>query len=143
MPRIRPKAICVCRRGADVLVGRGYDRVKRETYYCPPGGGIEFGERAADAVRREFREELDAELTDVALLGVLENVFTYEDTPGHEIMFVFEGRLTDPALYARDELLGVENGAEYVACWLPLDHFGPGGPPLYPEGLLDLLRAAR
>jgi ADP-ribose pyrophosphatase YjhB (NUDIX family) len=141
-PRIRAKAICVCRRGGDVLVGRGHDRVKRETFYGPPGGGIEFGERAADAVRREFLEELDAGLADVALLGVLENIFTYEDVPGHEITFVFEGRLTDPALYDRDEIPGVENGAEYVACWLPLAHFGAGGPPLYPEGLLRLLRRA-
>jgi ADP-ribose pyrophosphatase YjhB (NUDIX family) len=141
-PHIRPKAICVCRRGGDVLVGRGYDRVKRETFYGPPGGGIEFGERAVDAVRREFREELDAGLVDVALLGVLENIYTYEDTPGHEITFVYEGRLADPALYERDEIVGVENGAEYVACWLPLDHFAAGRPPLYPHGLFAMLRDA-
>ena len=141
-PAIRAKAVCVCRRGGDILVGRAYDRVKRETFYGPPGGGVEFGERAADAVRREFVEELDAELADVALLGVLENIYTYEGVPGHEITFVFEGRLTDPALYERDEIEGVEQGMAYVACWRPLDQFEGGGPPLYPDGLLALLRSA-
>ena len=121
-------------------MGRGYDRVKAERYYCPPGGGVEFGERAADAVRREMLEELGADVADVALLGVIENLFTYETTPGHEIVFVFGARLTDPAFAARDELPGVEGHRAYVACWLPLDHFAPGGPPLYPDGLYELLR---
>ena len=130
----------MCRRGDDILVGRAYDRVKRETYYGPPGGGIEFGERAADAVRREFGEELGAELVDLVLLGVIENIFTYEDTPGHEIVFVFEGRLTDAALYAPDEIHGTEEGRAYVACWLPLAGLGPGGPPLYPDGIAAMLQ---
>jgi ADP-ribose pyrophosphatase YjhB (NUDIX family) len=141
---IRPKAVCVCRRGGEILVGEAYDAVKGETFYGPPGGGVEFGERAADAVRRELREELGVELDDVVLLGVMENLFTYEGRPGHEITFVFEARLRDPALYACDEIVGIEGKHPCVVRWLPLDHFGPGGPggpPLYPEGLLELLLA--
>jgi 8-oxo-dGTP pyrophosphatase MutT (NUDIX family) len=141
-PRIRPKAVCVCRRGGDILVGRAYDELRQQLFYVPPGGGIEFGERADDAVRREFVEELGAELADVTLLAVLENIYTYDGVPGHEIAFVFEGRLVDAALYERDEIDGVENGAAYVACWLPLSHFEAGGPSLYPDGLLALLRGA-
>lgn len=139
---IRPKAVCVCRRGDDILVGAAFDSMKSETFYGPPGGGVEFGERAADAVRREMMEELGVRLADVALLTVLENIFTYEGRPGHEICFVFEARLDDAALYEVEEIAGIEsNGLQFIARWMPLDHFAPGGPPLYPEGLYDLLRA--
>jgi ADP-ribose pyrophosphatase YjhB (NUDIX family) len=137
--RIRPKAVCVCRRGDEVLVGEGYDRVKQQYFYGPPGGGIEFGERAVDAVQRELLEEIEAELDDVVLLGVVENIFAYEAEPGHEIVFVYEARLRDPALYEVSEIAGVENGADYRVRWMPLAHFREGTSPLYPDGLLELL----
>jgi ADP-ribose pyrophosphatase YjhB (NUDIX family) len=138
---IRPKAVCVPRRGREILVSAAADSVKGETFYCPLGGGIEFGERADAAVRREIREELGAELAETRLLGVVENLFTYEGRPGHEIVFVFLGRLADASLYERDELRWTESdGTQWNARWHPLDFFGPGGPPLYPDGLIDLLR---
>lgn len=139
--RVRPKAVCVCRHGDRILVNAAVDAVKREQYYGPLGGEIEFGEYAADAVVRELREEIGVAVEDVRLLGVLENVFTYEGTPGHEIVFVFDARLADPSLYARATLVGEEsNGLTFVAQWLPLETFAPGGPPLYPDGLYALLR---
>ncbi|MCK4452291.1 MAG: NUDIX domain-containing protein, partial [Anaerolineae bacterium] len=38
-----------------------------------PGGGIELGERAADAAVREVREEIGLEVEPVALIGVYSN----------------------------------------------------------------------
>jgi hypothetical protein len=44
-------------------------------------------------------------------------------------------------LYERDELLWTESdGTAWVARWMALEHFAPGGPPLYPAGLYELLR---
>jgi ADP-ribose pyrophosphatase YjhB (NUDIX family) len=140
-PAIRAKAVCVCRRGDQALLVAAFDPTKRETFYGPPGGGVEFGERAAEAVRREMREELAVEVGDLTLLGVLENIFTYDGRPGHEVVFVFDARLVDGTLYEREEIAGVESNAEpFVARWVPLAHFASGGPPLYPEGLLALLQ---
>ena len=142
--RVRPKAVCVCRHGDRILVNAAVDAVKREQYYGPLGGEIEFGEYAADAVARELREEIGVAVTDVRLLGVLENVFTYEGAPGHEIVFVFDARLADASLYARATLVGEEsNGHTFVAQWLPLETFAPGGPPLHPDGLYALLQRTR
>ncbi len=67
--RIRPTAICVLRRGDELLVYEGYEPVRQFGYARPLGGGIDLGETSAAAVVREIREELGAEITDIALLG--------------------------------------------------------------------------
>jgi ADP-ribose pyrophosphatase YjhB (NUDIX family) len=54
-----------------------------------PGGGVEFGERADDAVRREFAEELGVTLDDAHLLGIIENIFDRPAKRGHEIVYVY------------------------------------------------------
>lgn len=138
-PGIRPKVVCVFRRGDEILVGAHHDRVKAETFWGPPGGGIEFQEYSLDALRREMREELAAELEDVALLGVIENVFTHQGRPKHEIAFVYRARFADASFYDMDEIMGDEDGEPYPVKWMPLAHFAPGGPPLYPTGLYELL----
>lgn len=140
--RIRPLALCVFRREDKIFVARGYDARKDETFYRPVGGRIEFGERGCDAVIREVREELDAEVVDVTFLGALENIFTYDGRPGHEIVLIYDGRFADPALNADDIRLYGKNGAEilYEGCWRSIGFFsGHEAPPLYPKGLLDLL----
>ncbi len=137
---IRPIAVCVIWRGDSIFVSEGRDRVKNQTFYRPLGGAIEFGELGADAITREIREELGAELTRVKFLGALENIFTLEGVAGHEIVLVFEGRFADDALYGIDETTGFEGvGASFKALWKPLSDFEDGAAPLYPEGLLELL----
>ena len=74
---IRPLALAVFRDGSRILVEDNAAWDRRDWFYRPPGGGVEFGERAADALRREMREEFNAEVTDVRLLGTLESIFDY------------------------------------------------------------------
>jgi ADP-ribose pyrophosphatase YjhB (NUDIX family) len=138
--RIRPIAICVFRRddGA-ILVAPGFDSVKQQRFYRPLGGEIDFGERAEDAVRREIREELGAEIEDVRLLAVTENIFTFLGANGHELVWSFEARFTDPSYYEGDVVLCDEGGAAFEAHWVPLSVFERGEAPLYPNGLLDHL----
>jgi 8-oxo-dGTP pyrophosphatase MutT (NUDIX family) len=137
---IRAIALCVCRRGDRILVAEGHDSKKGETFYRPLGGTIEFGEHGEETVRREFMEEIGAELVDVRYLGMLENIFTYEGTRGHEIVLVYDSRLADETLYEKDVILGNELGTPFKAVWKRLDEFGPGMPPVYPDYLLELLR---
>jgi ADP-ribose pyrophosphatase YjhB (NUDIX family) len=58
-----------------------------ELFQRPHGGHVEFGEHARATVRREFREEIEQELTDVRLPGVLENIFQWSATQ-REIVFI-------------------------------------------------------
>jgi 8-oxo-dGTP pyrophosphatase MutT (NUDIX family) len=139
---IRPIAIGIFRRDDRILVGHGHDVLKGEHFCRPPGGAIEFGERAADALRREIREEICAEITNPHLLAVLENTFTLEGVPKHELIFVFDTTFLDTHFYQLPELPMYEPGWDGPLTWELLDSFRNGPLSLYPEGLLDLLNRA-
>ena len=106
-------------------MSQGYDSRINQTFYRPIGGKIEFGERAADTVTREVREEISAEIADLAYLGTLENIFTYEGQPGHEIVMIYDGRFLDPAMNRDDVMVqGTDDGdILYEAGWKRLDFF--------------------
>ena len=42
-------------------------------------------------------------------------------------------------VFRKDGFHGVDDGIPFTACWKRLDEFGDGRPPLYPDGLKDLL----
>ena len=139
---IRPIASGIFRRDDRILVGHGHDVLKGERFCRPPGGAIEFGERAADALRREIREEIRAEITNLQLLAVLENTFMLEGVPKHELMFVFDTTFLDTHFYQLLELPMYEPGWDGPLTWELLDSFRNRPMSLYPEGLLDLLNSA-
>jgi 8-oxo-dGTP pyrophosphatase MutT (NUDIX family) len=146
---IRAIAICLFRHGNRLLVAEGYDEVKRQTFYRPLGGTIEFGEYSHQTIVREIREELGAEVAHVTYLFTLENVFTHNGQPGHEIILIYDGAFKDETLYQRERLEACEDsGQPFIARWMPLDAFArdarrqSGVPPLYPTGLLERLTAS-
>ena len=59
-PQVGPRrgAVAVISQRRQLLVIRRSQRVEAPGSYCFPGGGIEGGESAQDAVRRELWEEL-------------------------------------------------------------------------------------
>jgi 8-oxo-dGTP pyrophosphatase MutT (NUDIX family) len=140
-PQIRPLALCVFRRDRDgaILVAPGFDHVKGEKFYRPLGGGIDFGERAEDAARREIREELGAEIDGLRLLGTFENLFVFLGQPGHELIWLYEGHFRDRSFYDQDRVIADEGGSPFAVDWVPLSYFIDGKAPLYPDGLLELL----
>jgi len=140
MSRIRPIAICIIQYQAKILVFKGWDEVKQSGFYRPLGGGIEFGETAQDAVRRELAEEIGAQLSDVRYLFTLENIFTCNGKAGHEIVLVFAADLVDSHLYSAETISGHEDSGEpFQAIWKPLSDFYNGNNVLYPDGLLPRL----
>jgi len=59
---------------------------------------------------------------------------------GHEIVRLYEARLADPSFYEREVIKGAEEDGEPLHCmWKPIADF-ERGVPLYPDGLLDVLR---
>ena len=139
--KIRPLAICVFRNNNRILVAEGYDPVKKQTFYRPLGGGIEFGEYSEQTIHRELMEEIGADVGDLKYLGALENIFVFNGTPGHEIVQVYDGALKDPGLYDQAVIVGQEADIDksFRAVWMNLNAFGEGKAILYPTGLLEML----
>jgi ADP-ribose pyrophosphatase YjhB (NUDIX family) len=136
---IRPIAICVLRRGDEMLVMEARDESRDLTFYRPLGGGIEFGERSDVAVRRELLEEIGAELADLSLLTIIENLFEFEGEAWHEIVFVYEARFSDQGLYDRQTFVVTEDNGTLPGVWRRLSDFDMTSAPLYPDGLLSFL----
>jgi 8-oxo-dGTP pyrophosphatase MutT (NUDIX family) len=139
---IRPIVIAVIEHNESILVFEGHYKSTGEIFYRPLGGGIDFGEHSRDALLREFREELDAEIIISQYLGTLENIFVADNRGGHEIVQVYRADFVDPALYTLPEMTGVEDdGSTFRVRWMPLAYFETGDRPLYPNGLLELLKS--
>ncbi len=96
---IRPIAIGVIRRDDRLLVMAVRDDDDNLEGWRPLGGTIEFGERAADALKREFIEELDQPIEEPTPLTVLENFYLHHGTHGHEIVFAFEAAFANEEAY--------------------------------------------
>lgn len=126
--------------GDRILAAPGYDDVKNQRFFRPLGGGVEFGESAEEALRREMREELGLEIEQVVRLGVIENRFEFRGEPGHEVVFVFDASFVDRTVYSGKTVPIREPGWDGPAEWLVLSE--PRAEPLYPSGLEDLLPEA-
>lgn len=141
-PQIRTIAICVFCHGSRILVAEGYDTAGGQVFHRPVGGGIHFGETSREALLREIAEELGRPVLQPRLLGVLENLFTCDGAQGHEIVFVYDARFSDPAAYREEALPGLEScGTPFRAVWRDLADGAEGLPPLYPDGLAGMLAA--
>ncbi len=81
----------VLRDGGRVLLCRN----RKHGHRFLPGGHVEFGERAAEALEREMREEIGVDLVAGPFLGATEGRFHQTNKHGqavqhHEVNLVFE-----------------------------------------------------
>ncbi len=121
-----------------VLLAEAYDEKKDEPlrFYRLIGGGVDFGEHAADAVVREHLEEFGLHVEVLAPLGVVENLFEYEGRPRHEIVFEYVLRFAPGSEAADLEPLRTLKGeTPQVGRWVPLAEALGGLYALKPDGL--------
>jgi len=143
MPGIRVITLAIIRREDSLLVFEGIDHARRRKFYRPLGGGVEFGERGSEALAREIREELGAEIATVRYLGALENLFSLDGRRGHEIVLLFEATFADGGLYDMDEMEAMEDdGSRHRVMWVALEECRAGRIRLVPEDLLAFLESA-
>jgi ADP-ribose pyrophosphatase YjhB (NUDIX family) len=127
------KVMCLIRHEDKLLLSKGYDRVKDEYFYRFLGGSLDFGELLQDGVRREIREELQCEAEDLSFLEIIENIFTYEEKKGHQLVFLYRCDLSNKELYQREKIHIIEDTYELDAQWVPIADILEGNIPLYPK----------
>jgi 8-oxo-dGTP pyrophosphatase MutT (NUDIX family) len=136
---IRVLALGLIRHGDRAFISKGYDPVTQLTFYRAMGGGIDFGESSQEALKREFQEEIQAELTNIKFLACLENLFVYNGHPGHEILLVYECDFVDSKFYQLESLVFAEGERQKTALWIDISRFKSGELKLVPEQFLDYL----
>lgn len=123
-----------------LLQGRDRTRPEAGTWWFTPGGGIDAGESAEAAARRELAEEtgiaLDA-LGPVVFSRTTEFDFEHDRYRQREVFFLARttARPAVPAKWTE-----IERRSLLGARWWPLADLERAGEPIYPEGLVALVR---
>lgn len=128
---IRPLALGLAIKNNKLLVEEGFDNTKNETFYRCLGGGIEFLEKSSDTLKREFQEEIDAQILVKDFLGISENIFTYRGKNAHELILFYSIEIPDE--YYKNEYHILDKDDSCKAKWIDIDEFKNKKKILYPE----------
>lgn len=140
LPAIVPLALCVIRRGDEILVMEDNYRSNGVEVLRPLGGDMAFGEYSWETVRKQIRHYVGEEIKNLQFLGPAEEVWKHDDEEGHEIIFLFEGEFSDPKAYRKEEFRGSTlDGLPIKAKWIGRQEFKKKRKKLYPEDLLDMM----
>jgi ADP-ribose pyrophosphatase YjhB (NUDIX family) len=138
MSSIRPNALAIIKSKGRVLACKGVNESSGKVFFRVLGGGIDFGELAVDALRREFKEELNATIINEVLLCTAENIFEYNGEQGHEITFLYQADLQEQHLYDEVSMPILDNNAA-TAEWVPISEVRSGAVILYPTEAIQYL----
>lgn len=139
MAKIRVLALGIIRQGDRLFLGEGYDPIKQESFYRALGGGVDFGETSLEALKREFQEEIQAELTHIEYISCLENIFIYKGKQKHEIIQLYRCDFVDPKFYQIDEIPFSEGDRQKMARWIDIQRLKSGELRIVPEGFLQYI----
>lgn len=104
-----------------------------ETFYRFPGGSIEFGETAKEAIIRELMEEYDLKIDVQGLALVNEHIFEWNNEKGHHCTLIHWGtvqeRITNEIRHKEYE--------DIKLTWKSINELMEK--PTYPKGILSYL----
>jgi ADP-ribose pyrophosphatase YjhB (NUDIX family) len=129
----RPIVLALIKNKNKLLVFQGKDKVKDQIFFRLLGGGIEFSEKSDEALKREIKEELNAEIKNLNFVKVLENIFNYEGKDYHELVFVYSAEFVDDKFYDYNEIDILDSEHQSKAIWVDVDKLKNSN--FVPEGI--------
>lgn len=99
--------------------------------------GIEFLEKSSDALKKEFKEEIGANIVVKDFLGISENIFTYKGKKAHELVLFYSIEINDGDY--KEEYVINDDCGKYTAKWINIDEFKTKSKILYPEELFKYI----
>ena len=128
---IRPIALGLAIKNNKLLVEEKFDKVKNQIFYRCLGGGIEFLEKSSDALKREFKEEINKDIVVKDFLGISENIFTFNGKNAHELVFYYNINILDKDY--KEEYVVTDDNGQSKAVWIDINEFKNGNKILYPQ----------
>ena len=134
---IRPVVLGIIIKNNKLLVERGYDENNKTEFYRCIGGGIEFLEKSDEALKREFKEELNIEIQVKDYLGLSENIFKYKGKDAHELILFYNIEINDKDY--KEKYIINDDGQQSVATWIDINKFRNKELIVYPEKVIDYI----
>ncbi|MED0826877.1 NUDIX domain-containing protein [Bacillus pacificus] len=106
---------------------------ENESFYRFPGGSIEFGETAKEAIMRELMEEYDLKIDVQELAVVNEQIFEWNNEKGHYCTLIHRG-------IVRERVINEIRHKEYkdiILIWKSINELKER--PTYPKGIVSYL----
>lgn len=127
----------ICIENGRVLL----QRTPEDPGFAFPGGHVSFGETHEETLRREFQEEIGAQIAVGELQWVAELFFPWGEKPCQQICLYYRVELQDSetpregTFLAKEQLDGKSSDLEFH--WIPLDQ--AENIPIYPNQAAGLL----
>lgn len=127
----------ICIQNDKILLQKPID----DNGFSFPGGHVAFGETNEETLIREFKEEIDADITVMELNWVEENFFLWDETPCHQICMYYRIKIdyknipTSGIFIAKEQLEGHKFKVEFH--WIPVENLGEI--KIYPKNTVELL----
>jgi len=116
--RFNYRTVGILRHGGQVLL----HRAEEDDFWTLPGGRVELGEPADQALRRELLEELGLETRIERLVWAVENFFTHRGLRYHELSFYFLVAVCEPVprIMGQESFRVRADEANLIFEWFPL-----------------------
>ena len=128
-PKLRAEVMILNKDHSKVLVQCD----ENESFYRFPGGSIEFGETAKEAIMREVMEEYDLKVDVQKLAIVSEHIFEWKNEKGHHCTLLHWGTVEE---IITNEIRHKEH-ADIILIWKSIEELKTK--PTYPEAIVSYL----
>lgn len=121
--RLRLRVCGICIQDDKLLMINHAGVVPGQPFWCPPGGGLTFGESTVEALQREFLEETRTHIS----VGELMFVNEFLEPPLHAIELFFEVKITDGTV-AKGEDPEMKNQIIQEIAWMSFEEINALAP---------------